>query len=425
MTSLQSVRLLSFTVFAALSMAASAAHADKTIRVPADQATITKAMEAAAAGDTVLVAPGTYTDIVAVKDGVVLRSESGTPENTTIVYGEPAPTDQNQAVLSLQRCSNSTQIVGLTIDGGDKARRGILAIGDGSPVISNCTIRKATVGINTARNAAPYVQFTRAEACSLAGIHIQGGTGDIHDCDLSGNTTFGLLVGGTTTPLRVRDCRIQSNREGGVQATEGEFAMTGGVVSGNRNGILLQYVSPTIQSVTIEGNSNIGVAIENSTGTLLSCTIRNNNFGVVVSGTGDPKVFQCTFEDNPKYHLGVEGDAVPVIGGSLENANLFLGKTDAVIQSQASSNINATFNYWGKPCASKDQVKVLPGAKDVIRKPWVTADLKTSFTSCEEARKHSRTPVGEGAEADEDEDEPAAPTPATGTGGAGAGAGSN
>ena len=420
MTSFGSDRLrLSFAAFAAILVAASSASAEKTFRVPADQPSIAKAMEAAAAGDTVLVAPGTYTEIVNVKDGVVLRSESGTPENTTIVYGEPAPTDQNQAVLSLQRCSNSTQIVGLTIDGRDHALRGILAIGDGSPVISNCTVRKATIGISTSHNAAPYIQFTRAEACSLAGIHVQGGSGDIHDCDLSGNTTFGLLVAGTTTPLRVRDCRIQSNREGGVQATEGEFTMTGGVVSGNRNGILLQYVSPTIQSVTIEGNSNIGVAIENSTGTLLSCAVHNNSFGVVVSGTGDPKVFQCTFEDNPKYHIGVEGDAVPVIGGSVENANLFLGTTDAVIQSQATSNINATYNYWGKPCASKDQVKVLPGAKDVIRKPWVTADLKTSFTSCEEARKHSRTPVGEGAEEEEEEDEPA---PSVNGSGAGAGA---
>jgi parallel beta-helix repeat protein len=421
MTNLGPDRLLSsFAAFAAISFAAAGAHAEKTIRVPAEQATISKAMEAAAAGDTVLVAPGTYTDIVLLKDGVILRSESGTPENTTIAFGEPPATDQNQAVVSLQKCSNSTQLVGFTIDGLDKARRGVLVIGDGAPVISDCTIRKATVGINTARNAAPYVQFTRTEACSLAGIHVQGGSGDIHDCDLSGNTSYGLLVGGTTTPLRVRDCRIQTNKEGGVQATEGEFTMTGGVVSGNRNGILLQYVSPTTQSVVIEGNSNIGVAIENSTGTLLGCTIRNNSFGVVISGTGDPKIFQCTFEDNPKYHIGVEGDAVPIIGGSIENANLFIGKTDAVIQSQSTTNVNATFNYWGKPCASKDQVRVLPGAKDVIRRPWVTADLKSSFTSCEEARKHSRTPVGEGADVEEDEEEPAASESA----GAGAGAGS-
>src|SRR5688572_12406519 len=109
MMSLRSHRLrLSFAAFTAIFFAAAGASAEKTIRVPADQASIAKAMEGAASGDTVLVAPGTYKEIVLVKEGVVLRSESG-PENTIISFGEPDPTDKNQAVLSLQRCTNSTQ----------------------------------------------------------------------------------------------------------------------------------------------------------------------------------------------------------------------------------------------------------------------------------------------------------------------------
>jgi hypothetical protein len=113
----------------------------------------------------------------------------------------------------------------------------------------------------------------------------------------------------------------------------------------------------------------------------------------VISGTGDPKLFRNTFEDNPTTHVFSEGDAVPVIGGSVENANLFLGQAGCVVQSQATQPVNATYNYWGKPCATKEQIKRLPGGADVIRKPWVTADLKSTFTDCESARKHSRTPV--------------------------------
>jgi hypothetical protein len=153
--------------------------------------------------------------------------------------------------------------------------------------------------------------------------------------------------------------------------------------------------------------------------------VRNNNFGVVISGTGDPKIFRTTFEDNPGYHIGLEGEVVPIIGGSVENANLFLGTSGAVIQTACPTPVNATFNYWGSPCATKDQVKRMAGSKDVIRRPWVTADLKHSFVSCDEARKFSRMPVT-GQEAEEKAPAPDAASPgagaAPGPGGATSGA---
>ncbi len=366
--------------------------AEKTIRIPADQPTIGKAMEAAATGDTLLVAPGTYEEVLFVKDGVILKSEAGR-DATTIAYGTPSPTDGNEAVVTLQRCSNSTQVVGFTIDGRGIAKRSILALRDGAPVISNCRVRGAAQGINVSGNAAPYVQFTAAKECST-GIVVQGGAGVVKSCELSDNFEYGAVIQGTTTLLEFRDCKILNNLKAGVQGLDGQFTISGGSISGNLNtGVILQLVSPMIQHVLIEGNANIGMVLENCTGTVTGCTIRNNRFGVVISGTGDPKLFQNTFEDNPEFHVGVEGDAVPLIGGSIENANLFLGQADCAIQSGATRPINASYNYWGKPFPGRDLFKQLPGGAQVIRKPWVTADLKTSFTDFEEARKHSRTPV--------------------------------
>jgi parallel beta-helix repeat protein len=187
--------------------------------------------------------------------------------------------------------------------------------------------------------------------------------------------------------------------EAGVRAAGGELTVSGGSISQNNNGMVLQYVSPTIEGVLVDGNKNVGIVIDNSTATIVGCTIRANKFGVVVAGTGDPKLFRNTFEDNVEYHIGLEGEVVPLIGGSVENANLFLGRTAIVIQTACPTAINATFNYWGKPCASRDQVKRLPGSKDVVRRPWVTADLQRSFESCEEATTYSQTPVTSGAEA--------------------------
>jgi hypothetical protein len=394
------------------------ANPEKTIRVPGDVPTIAKAMEGAAAGDTVLVSPGTYTEIVTVKDGVLLLGEQGAAA-TTIVYDAAAKANTNESVVTFQQCSNSTQIVGFSIDGTGTAKRGILVIDDAEPVIAECRIFGAANGIGSHRNAEPYVVATRVERTQIAAIFIQSGSGDVRHCELAGGENYGLVVEGTTRPARILDTKIHDYAQAGVRATDGDFTLRGGSVSNNGNtGIILEYVSPLIESVVVEGNKNIGVAMQNSTGTLQHCTVRKNNFGVVIAGAGDPKIYRTTFEDNPSYHIGLEGEVVPVIGGSVEHANLFLGTAEAVIQTACPRPIDATYNYWGSPCATKNQVKRLPGSKDLLRRPWVTADLKHSFSSCDEARKHARMPVT-GVEEEADEGEAAPPAEAAGAAGAG------
>ena len=378
------------------------ALAERTLLVPSQFPTITAAMDSAAPWDTILVAPGMYVERVVVKDGVLLASERGAAE-TTIAY-DPAGTTETEAVITLQKCSNSTQVVGFTIDGGGAAKRGVLAIGDGDPVVAECRIIGGSNGVGCHRNASPHLVRTTIEGSQVAGVFIQSGSADIRGCEIVRGEKVGLVIEGTTRPVQVRDTKIDGNAEVGVRASDGEFGMTGGSVSHNGNtGMLLQYVSPVIQGTVMEGNANIGAVLENSTDTQLACTVRKNAFGVLIAGTGEPKVFRCIFEDNPTAHIAAEGEVVPVIGGSIENANLFLGTTAAVIQTGCLNSFNATYNYWGKPCATRDQVKRISGARDVVRRPWVTADLKHAFDSCEKARAHSSTPVrsrGAAAEAD-------------------------
>src|SRR5580765_5944440 len=76
-----------------------------TRHVPSEFATIQTAVDSSAVGDTVLVAPGTYSDVqtrdlgtgflwsacVFMKDGVILKSEAGRASTTIDMQQAPGP----------------------------------------------------------------------------------------------------------------------------------------------------------------------------------------------------------------------------------------------------------------------------------------------------------------------------------------------
>src|SRR5438094_9074035 len=73
---------------AAFALEGSAGLAQQVIHVPADQPTIQKAISAAANGDTVLVAPGTYVENIDFSGKIITVVSSGGPANTIIDGGQ-------------------------------------------------------------------------------------------------------------------------------------------------------------------------------------------------------------------------------------------------------------------------------------------------------------------------------------------------
>jgi len=102
-----------------------------TIHVPGDYPTIQGALAVAEYGDTVLVAPGTYCEILAMPDGVVLVSESG-PE-VTFLDGSSAGT-----VITVYSCDQNTAVIGFTIQHGSAPPPGCLG---GGMYISGSAVR--------------------------------------------------------------------------------------------------------------------------------------------------------------------------------------------------------------------------------------------------------------------------------------------
>ena len=97
------------------------AAAPHTLRVPQDYATIQAAINAAQAGDLVLVSPGTYNENLSYGKGVTLASTfytTGDPTriDTTIIN---SPTTASPVILIGDLAPPTTRIVGLTIQNGD------------------------------------------------------------------------------------------------------------------------------------------------------------------------------------------------------------------------------------------------------------------------------------------------------------------
>ena len=83
-----------------------------TLNVPGDHATIQAAITAAAAGDTINVAAGTYVETIGIsKDNLTIQSVSGDPEDTIIQADV-----KNQNVVEITSCSGVT-LSGFTVMG--------------------------------------------------------------------------------------------------------------------------------------------------------------------------------------------------------------------------------------------------------------------------------------------------------------------
>ncbi|MBZ0268131.1 right-handed parallel beta-helix repeat-containing protein [bacterium] len=366
------------------------ALAETTRSVPGDFATISEAVAASERGDTILVGPGIYQESVLLTDnagsGLIIRSTDGSAK-TTIVYPEEA--NSNESVVTIQRCSNSTQFVGFRIDGRGVAKRGIIMNSDSKPVIVDVHVVGAEYGFAVYRGSRPYLRNVSTQNAATAGLFVSGGSADVKDATFTKSDKFGVYIGTATEEVRLRNVDITDCLQVGLQAAESDFRYEGGNVTNNGDtGIILNETAPRLSNLTVTGHSNIGIVMEICSATLVDSRIADNDFGVVASIEGSPRIQRCVFENNKSYHIGIEGDAQPLIGGSLENANRFLGDTDYRIQHTSTQDVIATYNFWDLPCSPKKFFQINGGGK-LRRKPWASGNLLRSFEDCKVSRKYN------------------------------------
>ncbi len=271
-----------------------------------DAPTIQAAVDSAAVGDTVLVMPGTYTDVVTdsggelaaaeMKSGVVLRSAEGA--GSTVIDVTSAGVARG---ITCRDCDESTVIEGFTITGGSTFTGAGILIEAGAPSIRANTFADALGGtgggMRVTNGATPEIVgnlFDGNQACCGIGgamlvdegaepqvidnvftgnsgfsggaIAVQLAGGLFEDNEFTGNTgTDGAaLVVRAASPV-VRGNVFTGNHStsgGGAVAfmISGDSLFEGNVVAGNvadgsGGGILVNAASPEIVETTVVGNS--------------------------------------------------------------------------------------------------------------------------------------------------------------------------
>ncbi len=315
-----------------------------------DAPTIQAAVDLAQAGDTVLVGPGTYTDIhmdgggefvaVEMKSGVALRSTDGA--TSTVIDVTSSNISRG---MVCRNCDSATVIEGFKITGGDTfAGAGMLIYG-GAPRILDCIFFDAYGGMgggmHVTGSATPEIAgnlFDENEACCGLGgailiddgsaptvtdnvftgnvsfgggaIALQNADGLIEDNEFTGNTGTGggALAVWSGSPVVRGNTFVANHSTAGGGAVAFKFSgetqfhdniLTGNTADGSGGGIQVSGASPEIHGTTIVGNTALqggGIFITDSASPELERVIvaMNSGFGgIVCEDPGSSPTFRC------------------------------------------------------------------------------------------------------------------------------------
>lgn len=259
------------------------------IRVPEDFATLDAAVTAAAANDSILVGPGSYTPNVTVNVPLTILATDG-PEVTTLT-GENArrPFDSVSAALTLKGFSIEAGGDGSTVVGNEFEGGGLRVPGGETPelLVENCVFRDNRGG--------------RGGALSVAG------TATIRNCTFEDNSngseypSVGALGGAVYAAFGatvvIEECTFLRNRSG-------------------RGGAVFSYGNIEIRDSTFDDNwSNStggGVFVLSNSGDASSlvegCTFDGNSGGeggaLTMKTTGPKTVRDCVFTGNEGRQVG-------------------------------------------------------------------------------------------------------------------------
>ncbi|MFI1165525.1 right-handed parallel beta-helix repeat-containing protein [Streptomyces sp. NPDC020801] len=182
-----------------------------------EYASLAAALEAAADGDVLTVAPGTYRENLVVQRAVTLRGPEGSPGSVRI-----APVD---GVPLTVRASAVVQ--DLHVEGQDAAAPALL-VEEGAPELKDVRIvTRSAAGIEVRAGARPTVRRCTVDNPAGIGIAVlDGGGGVFEECEVVAAGQSGVVVRGGAHP-RLERCRIHHTSGAGLSVTGDNSALEG------------------------------------------------------------------------------------------------------------------------------------------------------------------------------------------------------
>ncbi|QDU66355.1 right-handed parallel beta-helix repeat-containing protein [Engelhardtia mirabilis] len=280
---------------------------------------------AAVDGDTILVGPGTYAELVDLgTKELVLRSSAGADQ--TIIDATIQWSLEQSAIKIRGGQGSACRVEGFTVVGGEGtqlveplfgttvfAGGGLLVLGT-SPTVVDCVFLSNTPGIG-------------------GGAYIRDGSPAFNGCRFDGNTTLreGGAIQATNSDLTLVDVELRQNKAeagdgGGIHLVGGSLTMVGGLLEGNtawnggsggnvalRQGAAAQLVNVSIRGGrTLDGNG-AGLWVDASSAQLLQCELSTNFAGDVFSNreggavyvlSGELELRSCTLTGNSSARGG-------------------------------------------------------------------------------------------------------------------------
>jgi len=326
--------------------------------------TIQAAIDAADAGATITVAPGTYTETLTIDEDVTLES-TGTAAETII---------ENTSANMLDVTATGVTIDGFTIngDGSTTSQRGLYVRKSGVTIQNNIftnilndnicvfgeidAITSGTISNNTFTGAGATFEDYRA------GIAVETYASNISGITITGNTLTGY---GSANTSSAGSGAIKVAETDGAGVTS-SITITSNTMTNSFRGLTL-YVS--------NGKALVGIDVDSN-------TITNNYSGVVLeSGASVTATFDLssnTITGNVLYGVDIQTDTA-LSGDQDIKYNTISGNGGGIYIDTVDATVVATHNYWGSDSGPEIATLNPSGAGDSIT-AHASADIGTDIT---------------------------------------------
>lgn len=246
-----------------------------TIKVPKDQATITKAMSVAKNGDTIQVAQGTYVENIEMKPGVILEGGYSSDFSKRDISANETVIDGKNNKGPVVQTAEGVTLDGFTIiNGSRKVLSDKSTIGSGiyninvSVVITNNTLKDnepAGVYFNAAKGT---VSDNLIMNNKEAGVFLEKGsdliiTGNvIHNNNFAGISAGDKPVNKPDSKVDIRNNVIHHNGKAGIDSASASGNFYNNLIYKNNDAGIRIIVPPVdILNNTVVGNARSGIII--------------------------------------------------------------------------------------------------------------------------------------------------------------------